>query len=194
MKLSEKAPHTIDAAFVNWIGYENVDLTKIFRKTSAVNPKDHLLFKYLIDVDGQSCCYSRTFWILLSNSIMLKQVTNDVQWFYKGLKPFVHFVPLNTHLTDLEEKIEFCRKNGDKVQEIIKEANDFALNHLQYESNLAYLSQVLEEYASRMQYTPTLEKEDLKARVPMLRKIYFEMKGFLRKIMKAKPIAALRDC
>lgn len=177
VNLSEKRPSSLDATFISG-------------KMRAVNPKDHLLYKYLIDVDGNSCCYSRTFWILLSNSLMLKQVTDHIQWFYKGLIPFVHFIPLDSELTDLEEKITYCQKNEEKAQEIIKQANDLAMNHLQYEENLAYLREVLKTYASRLQYKPMLEKEDLKAHVPLYRKIYFELKGYLRKRLKSQPVAS----
>jgi hypothetical protein len=195
VKLSEKLPRLIDAAFICWNGVnENKEiLAKTFRLTSSVNPKNHLPYKYLIDVDGNSCCYSRTFWILLSNSVMLKQKTDDVQWFYKGLVPFVHFIPLNYNLSDLEEKIEYCQKHEEIVQKVTLQANDFAQNHLQYENNLDYLAHLLQEYGSHMQYKPVLEQSDLKASIPAYQKFYFDAKAFLRKRLRSKPIASLHS-
>lgn len=190
--ISQKLPELVDAAFVSWnCNSNNRDLfIARFRLTSAVHPHDHLLYKYLIDLDGNTCCYSRTYWVLLSNSLMLKQTTNNIQWFYKGLQPFVHFVPLRQDLSDLQEKLIYCKNNDSVSRSIAQNGTDFALKHLQYEHNLDYMANLLAAYKTHLTYQPTIQDGDLPATPPLYRRVYFQIKGFLRKLIKKQPIAS----
>ena len=204
VRLSKSHPQTIDAGFitnpsvnpalVSWpytsIGVENGPLlASKLEIVKPVHPRTHLQYKYLIDVDGHSCCYSRTYWVLLSNSVMLKQVTDHCQWFYKGIEPFVHFVPVEENLKDLFEKMTWCQANDQKMEEIAERSTEFALNYLQYESNLLFLRELLKEYASHMRFEPRLEKGDLtRSLIPLYGQVFHTVKGFLRKKMN-KPIA-----
>lgn len=166
-------------------------LASKFKTVPSVHPKDHLAYKYLLDIDGNSCCYSRTYWILLSNSLMLKQVTDNRQWFYKGLQPYHQFVPVEQNLSDLFEKLEWCKSHDREARNIAKNGTVFALQYLQYDSNMQFLKELLLSYAACMEYEPALEKEDnTQSIIPLYGKIYHTIKGFLRKKMN-KPIASV---
>jgi len=208
VKLSKQHPDQLDAGFItkfcenkaipSWpyttIGIVNGHLlASKFELVEAVHPKNHLVFKYLIDIDGNSCCYSRTYWILLSNSLMLKQVTDNRQWFYNGIQPYVHYVPIQENLSDLFEKIEWCKSNDLLARKIAENGTEFALKHLQYENNLHFLKELLKAYAAHMEFSPIIEKDDATdSIVPYYGKIYHLIKGFLRKKMN-KPIAVVEN-
>lgn len=104
---SKKHPHLIDAKFTNLIQIQDPLVYQEIRKHrligSNASKKKHLEYKYLIDVDGNSCTYSRMYWILLSNSVCLKQITQEEQWYYSGLDPYKHYIPLKHDLSDLLE-------------------------------------------------------------------------------------------
>lgn len=110
----------------------------------------HLKFKYLIDVDGNSCSYERYFWLLLSNSLVLKQMTDNVQWYYGGLEPYRHFVPVKKDLSDLLDQIEWARTHDIEAQLIAEEATQFVKDNLSPEDTALYLYLLLNEY-SRLQ-------------------------------------------
>ncbi len=161
--LSEKYPEYINAHFVRYCQMSQDSISKIasiMPLAQVVHPKDHLIYKYLIDVDGNSCCYSRTYWILLSNSVALKQKTENIQWFYKGLKPYIHFVPLCHDLHDLIEKIEWCKLHDNEVRKISERASQLALSCLSYEENIHYLSDLLIAYSACLTFSPLIDKED----------------------------------
>jgi Glycosyl transferase family 90 len=191
VKLAEQYRENIDAAFVSWNGLKEnrKKIAARFSLAPPIHPKDHFPYKYLIDIDGNSCSYSRTYWILLSNSLMLKQMTQNTQWFYKGLKPYVHFVPVFANLSDLEEKIVWCKSHDQEAEKIAQNATAFASEYLQYEENLLYLFHLLKEYATHQQFQPALDDADKKADIPVLQKALFKMKGALRKKIKNQPIA-----
>ena len=90
-------------------------------------------FKYLIDIDGNSNSWPGLFMKLCSGSCILKVDSeyNFYQWFYKFLKPWVHFVPIKSDLSDLEEKLIYLRSNDDIGKKI-------ALNSEEFFSNKSY--------------------------------------------------------
>jgi hypothetical protein len=114
---------------------------------SSVSREDHLKFKYLIDVDGNSCTYERYFWLLLSNSLVLKQMTQNVQWYYGGLTPYQHFVPVKADLSDLLEKIEWAKAHDAECKKMAERASQFVKDNLSSEDTLLYLYLLLQRYA-----------------------------------------------
>ncbi len=64
------------------------------------------------------CTYCGYQWRLLSNSLALKQESDEIQWFYIALKPYEHYIPIKNDMSDLLEIIEWARKNDDKCKKI----------------------------------------------------------------------------
>lgn len=101
-------------------------LKKLFHLAEPVNPSSSLAYKYLLDIDGHSCSYSRMAWILTSNSLLFKVESNKVQWYYSQLLPYTHYVPIKQDFSDLSTQYEWAEANQDKVQVIIKNARYLA--------------------------------------------------------------------
>lgn len=149
--------------------------------SQPVHPEDHLEYRYLIDLDGHSTCFSRTFWILLSNSVLFKQITENRQWFYQGLKPYVHFVPVAEDLSDLKEIYAWCRLHEKECLQISMESSRFALEQLGYEQNLDYLSQLLQAYESLSLEKPKLTKKDQRDWSCRLKYGWYKLKRHVKK-------------
>jgi hypothetical protein len=115
--------------------------------SASVSRPDHLKYKYLVDVDGNSCSYERYFWLLLSNSLVIKQVTPNIQWYYGGLEPYKHFLPVKEDLSDLVEKIDWARQHDEEARMMAERSTEFVENNLSSEDTLLYLSLLLKEYA-----------------------------------------------
>jgi hypothetical protein len=154
---------------------------KILPVSKPVHPKAHLLYRYLIDIDGYSSCFSRTFWILLSNSILLKQVTDNRQWFYQGLEPYVHFIPLESDLSNLEEQYKWCLEREQECRRISKEASQFALNYLTYEKNMGYLLRLLKVYRSLYGDEPNLTEADESDKAYYIKYTWHKLKRYIKK-------------
>ncbi|MCH9610893.1 MAG: hypothetical protein S4CHLAM81_05360 [Chlamydiales bacterium] len=155
---------------------------------NRVSPVDSLKFKYLIDIDGNSCCYSRTFWILLSNSLMFKQTTRNTQWYYKGLQPFVHYIPVANDLEDLHTSFEWAVANDEQCKQIAEQASLFAENHLLFKQNQSYLYHLLIAYANNFQDPVIMTESDRPVTLSLKKQLVFRLKRILKKAMPC-PVA-----
>ncbi len=122
-------------------------LTEIGHCYPHIDVESHLVFKYLIDVDGNASTYSRFYWILLSNSAPFKVESEFTQWYYKGLEPYKHYVPVNHDSSNLISQVEWARENDEKVESIAKASREFAIEHLNEDSVHDYLYLLLKRYS-----------------------------------------------
>ena len=110
-------------------------------------------YKYIINADGH-CAALRMRDLLASDSAVLWIESNQVEWFYPLLQPYVHYIPVRllTHeaqdpLQDIVDKVSWAESNPEKVGAIIKNANQFAVTHLSAHALTCYSVQMLDEYA-----------------------------------------------
>jgi hypothetical protein len=106
----------------------------------------HIPYKYQILVDGNTCAFSRAYWQLLSNCVMFKQTSSHIQWYYRGLKPYVHYVPVKEDLSDLISQVKWARSHDKKVHLISKNATAFAQENLTKDEAFTYLHRLFVEY------------------------------------------------
>ncbi len=119
--------------------------------------KDHLKYKYLISLDGNTCAWSRVPWIMLSNSVLMKQETDNIEWFYSALKPYVHYIPVDERLLELFSKLDWMKHNDVQIKEISKNAQKFVLNNLMPEDIEKQTVIILNEY-SKIQQNKKINK------------------------------------
>lgn len=147
---SLRLPHLIDARYNHLCQCENPEeirnkYPQFFGKLMKIYK--HLQYKYQILVDGNTCAYSRAYWQLFSNCLIFKHTSPNVQWFYKGLEPNVHYIPLRADCSDLAEKIEWAIQHDEEAQKISQNAHHFAKKNLMPEDIYYYLYLALTEYA-----------------------------------------------
>lgn len=150
-------PDQVDAKFTTFCqGAEiNPDMTAMLEiKGQTVSSFDSLLYKYLIDVDGNTCGYSRCYWTLLSNSVVFKQQSDNMQWYYGALKPYVHYIPVASNFNDLLEKMSWARSHDDEARQIAQNATQFVLENLKEEHIYQYMYLLLCKYAELQQFKP----------------------------------------
>lgn len=83
-------------------------------------------FKYIIYVEGHAAA-SRYASMMKMGSVILKVESRtkarDI-WYFPLLKPWEDHVPVKHDLSDLAEKIEWCKANDDKCKEIAQRAGE----------------------------------------------------------------------
>lgn len=109
---------------------------------------DFLSCKYLPYVDGVMCAAPALQWRLLSGSLTFKPDSEEIQWFTSALKPFLHYVPVKSDLSDLVEKIEWAKAHDAECKQIAEEAHHFAKENILYHDVLNYFYLVLKRYGS----------------------------------------------
>ena len=129
--------------------HERIDIFKGY--TSL---EDHLKFKYQICLDGHTSTYPGYQWRLYSKCCTLKQETENIQWFYTALQPWVHYIPIREDLEDLYEKIEWAILNDEEAKAISENAYKFVEENLMPEHIALYCYKVLRKYASLQTFDP----------------------------------------
>lgn len=151
-KLSSISPEWVNAG-LQWS--DCPDLDKLLQNERAMknsaSKKEHLFYKYLPVLDGHMCTYPGYQWRLLSNSVCFKQESDQIQWFHSALKPYVHYVPIKNDMSDLIGQIQWAKAHEPEVKQIVKNAQDFAANHLMIEDDYLYLYLALKYYAALQQ-------------------------------------------
>lgn len=92
-----------------------------------VYPRAAIAYKYLMDVDGVSCTFSRMAWILHSQSVLFKHDSNNVQWYYQQLIPNVNYLPINSDFSNLQSQYEWAEANPVRSLDIANNAAKLSL-------------------------------------------------------------------
>lgn len=76
-----------------------------------IRQRDWGRYRFTLDVDGHCNAWSNFFVRLLLGCCVMKiQSPHGFrQWYYQRMKPWQHYVPVRADMTDLLEKIEWCR-------------------------------------------------------------------------------------
>lgn len=153
--LSKLYPNLIDAKITKYAEFsddkDGNNLKKILEilfgsDNDIVQEKEHLKYKYLIAIDGNTCPWVRVPWIMASNSVLLKQETKKIQWFYSALEAYVNYVPIKEDLTDIFNQIDWMKNNDKEVEAISRNSQNFIKNELMPEHIDKHMVIILNEY------------------------------------------------
>ena len=150
VSLSLQFPHLINARYTvlsQCVKCQNLRSQYSPYFDSFMSVDQQLLYKYQLLLDGNTAAYSRAYWQLFSNSVMIKQDSDALQWYYRVLQPYVHYIPVKADLSDLVETVEWAINHDDLAKEISREAQDFAQKNLTQFHVMQYLYQLLTTYA-----------------------------------------------
>jgi hypothetical protein len=75
-------------------------------------------------------------------------------WYFPLLKPYHDHVPVKADLSDLGEKIKWCRENDDKCREIAENAKKFYDKYVAESPLLDYLEMITKHIAKRFVKPP----------------------------------------
>lgn len=104
--------------------------------------------KYLPLVDGVMTASPAVQSRLLSNSVMFLQDFDGIEWFFRALRPYVHYIPVKHDLSDLLDQFDWASENDDICKKISENATAFAKSSLMMEDVYLYYYLVLSLYSS----------------------------------------------
>ncbi len=151
--MSRERPDLLDAGITKWnlrprkeegvphlttIHYERYNLALV----PPLTPAEQAAHKYIVNVDGHVSAF-RLSYELASGSVVLLQQSRYRMWFSRYLVPFVHYVPVAADLSDLIEKIEWCRSHDEECRQIADAAREFYRTYLCKDAVLDYLQAAL---------------------------------------------------
>jgi len=91
-----------------------------------ISKEQQTVFKFILNIEGNDCASSFP-WALASNCCPLHNYpfTWETHIFGLGIKPYVHFIPINNDGSDLLEKYNWCLNNLDRCEEIAKNGTQY---------------------------------------------------------------------
>jgi hypothetical protein len=99
-------------------------------------------YKYILNIDGSVTAF-RLSAELAFGSVILKVDSKYKIWYLDLLKPYVHYVPVKKDLSDLKEKISWCKENQDICKTIASNAIKFYLKYINKEKMMDYIQDTL---------------------------------------------------
>ncbi|KAI8462674.1 MAG: glycosyl transferase family 90-domain-containing protein [Monoraphidium minutum] len=152
-RLAQLRPELFDAGLVEEISREDAANDPTMKDGRGPLPllgrvpRENLThFKYLLNLDGHSAAY-RFASLLGANSLVLKQRSRHLEWFYRSVQPWRHYVPiLETNRTDVLDRLAWAEAHEAEVRAIVDAANRFALTYTTYYSRILYWIYTLEVY------------------------------------------------
>ncbi len=144
LELSRLNPKIIDARLTNYDDDElGRYLLKRFGASAPFIPEPAFIpYKYLISIDGAASAWRRVPMCLISGSVLLLQHEWS-QFFYPGLVPWIHYVPLRKDVSDLVEKYEWLEAHPAEAEGIASSGRAFALRLLSPEAIEKYFLDVI---------------------------------------------------
>lgn len=140
----------VNAKFTNFfsdnIGLQNKMRQSIFRST-RMSIKDQLCFRYLMDIDGWGCSYSRLYWILGSKSVCLKVQSDLEQWYYPGLVDKIHLFYIQPTIASAHACVEYLNDHEAIAEGVANEAHHFFKTYLNQCFQRQYFAKVLWLYS-----------------------------------------------
>lgn len=99
-------------------------------------------YKYILNIDGSVTAF-RLSAELAFGSVILKVESKYKIWYLHLLKPWVHYIPIKSDLSDLKEKIQWCKSNQSACEEIAANARKFYFQYISKQSMMDYVQQIL---------------------------------------------------
>jgi hypothetical protein len=122
---------------------QTIDIPNIgINLVTPLTPIQQSKYKYILHLDGHVSAF-RLSLELSMGSCILKADSMYQLWYSNILKPNIHYIPIKADLSDLIEKIRWCRKNDNFCQKIAENAKIFYLTYLQKDGMLDYLQKLL---------------------------------------------------
>ena len=98
---------------------------KVAPLVSELNWKQQSDYKYILHVDGNVVAY-RLLKSMLTNSIILRVKSDFIHWCDGELKPGIHYVEIKKDLSDLREKLDWCKNHDVECKQIADAGYAFA--------------------------------------------------------------------
>nr|XP_033805641.1 protein O-glucosyltransferase 3 [Geotrypetes seraphini] len=149
--LSKKNPDLLDAGITGYFFFREKE--EELGKAPLIGFFDFFKYKYQVNVDGTVAAY-RFPYLMLGDSLVLKQDSPYYEHFYNALKPWTHYIPFKRSLFDLLEQINWAKEHDEEAQRIAREGQLLARELLQPHRLYCYYYKVFQTYAMRQVSAP----------------------------------------
>ncbi|XP_029205665.1 protein O-glucosyltransferase 1-like isoform X2 [Acropora millepora] len=132
--LSRSHPDLVDAQYTKNQAWKSDADTLHAPPAKEIKLEDHCEYRYLFNFRGVAASF-RFKHLFMCKSLVFHVGNEWLEFFYRALKPWVHYIPVETHL------------NNARGYQFIKD-------HLRMQDVKCYWKQLLKRYAKLMQWKP----------------------------------------
>lgn len=109
-----------------------------------------LQYKAIIMLEGNDIS-SGFKWALYSNSVVLTEIPTKTSWAMEELLlPWVHFVPLKSDLSDVQEKMQWVLDNQEEAQKIAQQGSLWVQDLLYHPDSASDDEKIYDEMLQRL--------------------------------------------
>lgn len=147
LQISEQNTDILDVGITKWNTRPRNHESEVYLQTierdvypisRKLTPQEQSEYAYILHIEGHVAAF-RLSYELSFGSVILMVDSDWKLWFSRMLMPWVHYVPVKSDLSDLIEKVQWCKENDNKCVEIAKEALEFYNTYLSMNGVLDYL-------------------------------------------------------
>lgn len=108
-------------------------------------------YKYIISIEGNEKD-SGSNWKLGSGSLVIMKPPKYESWLMESkLIPWIHYVPLNDEMNNLDEIYNWCLNNDDICKQIVINANEFMNNLIDMEIEKKLMEKIEYDYFNNIE-------------------------------------------
>ncbi|XP_048406289.1 protein O-glucosyltransferase 1 isoform X2 [Stegostoma tigrinum] len=156
--LSREQPLLVDAEYTKNQAWKSEKDTLGKPPAKEIPLVDHCKYKYLFNFRGVAASF-RFKHLFLCGSLVFHVGNEWLEFFYSQLKPWVHYIPVNQDLSNVQELLHFVQENDHIAREIAERGRRFILEHLKMEDVSCYWKQLLTRYSKLLLYKPKKQKK-----------------------------------
>jgi hypothetical protein len=117
---------TIDSNSIRFDPVEGLSMLNTgIRSVSRLDYVAQSKYKYIIHIDGNVHAY-RFLTLLATGSVVLRVKSDYTSWLDSVVEPGKHYIEIKSDLSDLLEKIEWCKVHDEECSQIAETARKFA--------------------------------------------------------------------
>ncbi|CAG9853708.1 unnamed protein product [Phyllotreta striolata] len=159
IKIARNNPDLFNASLTNFFFYK--DEEEIYGpKAEYVSFFKFFDYKYQLGIDGTVAAY-RMPYLLAGGSVLFKPASKYYEYFYKDLKPYVHYIPVKEDISDIVEKIKWAIDHDEEAKAIAENSRRFINEHLLPKNIFCYHMHMFNEFSkvltSRVQVLEGME-------------------------------------
>ena len=142
---------------------QTIEINKLpFGLVKKLSPLEQSNYKYIIHIDGHSAAFRLSLEMAMG-SVILKVDSEYKLWFSHLLKPYYNYIPVKSDLSDIYEKIEWCKSHDSECEKIAKNALELYKTTLSKEGIFDYLQSLLLSLRQHISYS--YPKDPLETRI-----------------------------
>ena len=129
---------------------QTIDVESLeFGLCDFMSSQEQANYKYILHIDGHVTAF-RLSMELAMRSVVLIVESQWSNWYSKMLEPYVHYVPVSFDLSDIFEKIKWCKQNDEKCKQISENARKFYEKYLCKNGILDHLQHTVVSICNKM--------------------------------------------